>query len=260
MDLDEIRELAGGVLSLGALFAFVLLLPLYLSQRRDVRRLRFWMERDPDHPAGDLAASEQLLDRAEADLEQLIGEAPQAIGATPKIGLPPAERVTSERPALTRITMERAALEPHPTWRRFVARATDPRALVVTGMVAVLVGIAVIIGFTEPFGGDGDGRGSAAAIDPANVTVAVLNGTTVTGLAGKVGSDVESRGFVLGAVTNTDPGSERTEVLYVAGEKRAAQKVAKGIGVGEVAEAQGDVVRLGGDADVIVIAGEDRAQ
>ena len=50
-----------------------LLLPLYLSQRRDVQRLRAWMNREPEHPAADIAASEAILDRAEAELEELAG-------------------------------------------------------------------------------------------------------------------------------------------------------------------------------------------
>src|SRR3954447_22514578 len=51
-----------------ATLGLLLLLPLYLSQRRDIARLRVWMAREPNHPVTDLAASEALLDRAEADL------------------------------------------------------------------------------------------------------------------------------------------------------------------------------------------------
>jgi hypothetical protein len=93
------------------------------------------------------------------------------------------------------------------------------------------------------------------------VTVAVLNGTSVSGLAGNVGSDLKSAGFVLGAVTSTDPGVAETQVLYAEGEKAAAQKVAKRLGVGDDRIARFDRVarRLAGDADVVVIAGEDRA-
>jgi hypothetical protein len=53
------------LISLAALVGAVLLLPLYLSQRRDVLRLRQLREHAPDHPAKDIAASEALLDRAE---------------------------------------------------------------------------------------------------------------------------------------------------------------------------------------------------
>ena len=58
--------------------AFVLLLPLYFSQRRDLARLHAWMEREPGHPASDLAASEGLLDRAETELEAAFGPKPAA--------------------------------------------------------------------------------------------------------------------------------------------------------------------------------------
>jgi hypothetical protein len=259
VDINEVIDSAQGFVALAAVVAFVLLLPLYFSQRRDIRRMRFWMTREPGHPASDLAASEELLDRAEAELAELAGEAEPARGTTPST---PAERVTSERPALTRITMEREALAPHPRWRRFVGRATQPRALIAIGAVAVLLGVGAIFASEGLLGGDDDGRRQPAAIDPADVTVSVLNGTTVNGLAGKVGSDVTSRGFQLGAITsNTELGFERTAVLYVQGQKRAAQKVARDLGVKDVAEADRDVRRLAGDdTEVIVIAGEDRAR
>src|SRR3954452_13015606 len=58
--------------SIGAILTFFLLLTLYFSQRRDLERLRAWMESDPDHPGSDLVASEALLDRAEAELEEIL--------------------------------------------------------------------------------------------------------------------------------------------------------------------------------------------
>ena len=64
-DVYEIASHLPAYVSLAATAAFVLLLPLYFSQRRDLARLHAWMEREPGHPASDLAASEGLLDRAE---------------------------------------------------------------------------------------------------------------------------------------------------------------------------------------------------
>src|SRR5687768_13950989 len=123
--------MAGGFIAAGSLLGFFLLLPLYISQRRDIHRLHDWMEREPDYPAEDLAASEARLDAAEAELEEITGETVIAEpGAVPATGSAAAARVTHERPALERITMERAALQPHPRWRRFVNRATQPRVLV----------------------------------------------------------------------------------------------------------------------------------
>ena len=49
----------------------------------------------------------------------------RADGDPVRRAMPAATRVTHERPALERITMERAALQPHPRWRRFIDRV-DP--------------------------------------------------------------------------------------------------------------------------------------
>src|SRR5215210_6262035 len=154
-----------GYVSLAAALAVLLLLPLYLSQRRDVQRLRAWMEREPERPGADLAASEALLDRAEAELEAVFGQqqAPSATGVeahptmeptgvappTPVPRPPPAtaapvQGAPAERPALDRITMERAALEPHPRWRRLVARVGQPRVLSTIALLAVVLGLAAI--------------------------------------------------------------------------------------------------------------------
>ena len=130
MDIVELIDRAGVFVAIAATLAFILLLPLYFSQRRDLARLRDWMEREPDHPREDLAASEGILDRAEAELEALTAEAGIAdTEVRPPTQLSPAERVRGERPALERITMERAALDPHPRWHRFTqGRDTDKGA------------------------------------------------------------------------------------------------------------------------------------
>jgi hypothetical protein len=273
MELVDLIDRAGAFVALAATLAFVLLLPLYFSQRRDIGRLRAWMEREPGHPAEDLVASETILDRAETELETLIAEAarvgdteirpPAPLGAdaplAPAERVSPATRVTGERPALERITMERAALEPHPRWRRFAQRATQPRVLAAVAAVALIVGVAAIFG-TELILTDGDDAGGGGSFDPSSVTVAVLNGTSESGLAAKVGSDVESNGFGLGAITNTDPGFGQTVVMYAPGERRAANKVARSLGVTAVQEIDRARSRAADDADVVVIAGEDRAR
>ena len=261
MDVTELFDRFGGFIALAAAVGMLLLLPLYLSQRRDVRRLRAWMEREPDHPAADLAASETLLDRAEAELEELLGTPEPGPGATGTMRTA-ADRVTYERPALERVTMERAALAPHPRWRRFAAVATRPRVLVAVALAAVVLGVGGIFLSEALLEDGGQERGPRpGAIDPADVTVAVLNGTSVSGLAGNVGSDLKSAGFVLGAVTSTDPGVAQTRVLYAEGQKAAAQKVAKRLGVPDerIARFDREARRLAGDAHVVVVAGEDRA-
>ena len=268
MEISEVFDAVTGFVALAALVAIVLLLPLYISQRRDVQRLREWMAREPGHPPADLAASDALLDRAESELERLLPPEPAAEPAaepapTPSTPRPAAARVTHARPARERITQERAALAPYPRWRRLRDRVVRPRVLVAIGLFALLSGGAAIV-LSEELLSTGDGSsargGRGSAVDRSEVTVAVLNGTSVNGLAGRVGSDVESNGYQLGAVSSTTPGVEDSIALYARGERAAAEKVARDLGIGPVQRLDRETARLAGDADVVVIAGEDRAR
>jgi hypothetical protein len=282
-DVYEIASHLPAYVSLAATAAFVLLLPLYFSQRRDLARLHAWMEREPGHPASDLAASEGLLDRAETELEAVFGPKPQApseadaggqVAAPTLVGppasgppapaspLPPAQRVTHERPALERITMERAALQPHPRWRRLVGRVGQPRVLSAVAAAAVVLGLVAIFSSGELLGGDeGSKHGPRpGAIPPGDVEVAVFNGTSAPGLAAKVGDDVRVNGFTLGTVTNSRDQFDQTVVMYEPGQQRAAKKVAHDLGVKPVQPIDRQTEQAAGGADVVVIAGADRAK
>jgi LytR cell envelope-related transcriptional attenuator len=258
------------VLSVAAALGLALLAPLYRAQRRDVMRLRAFMERDPDYPAQSVAASEAALDELETELEEFgvtgetgEAEAPAERAPTTTETLPAAQRVTSERPALTRITMERAALAPHPRWRRFVGRVTQARVMIAVAVAALVLGGGAIFVSERLLSGDGEEKAKAGKIDKASVNVAVLNGTAITGLAGKVGDVIQENGYDLGAVSTTAPGVVRTEVLHTPHNKKAAQKVAKDLGIDPATVELADrrIRREAGpEAEVIVIAGEDRAR
>ena len=281
MELVDLVEKIGAYVSVAAAVGILLLLPLYLSQRRDLERLRAFMERDPDHPAADLVASESILDRAETELEEILaerGELPPGVelpSARARAGTPvptevqpapagptPAQRVTAERPALERITMERAALEPHPRWRRFAGTVTQPRWMAAIALVAAALGVVAIFGSERllDLGGDDARPTRPGAIDPGEVTVAVLNGTSVPGLGAKVGDDLEANGFDLGAVTNSSRQFDQTVVMFEPGQERAARTVARDLGVRAVQPIDPPTRRLAEGAQVVVIAGEDRAR
>jgi hypothetical protein len=257
--------------SLAAILTLVLLVCLYASQRRDLQRLYAWMERDLDHPAADLVASEALLDRAEAELEAVFGAealvepkheiSPEPAVATPVTPAPAPRPPTGERPALERITMEREALQPHPRWRRFMRQVGQPRVLGIVAAVAVVLGVVAIFGSEQLLTGQEGGHGpKPGAVVPGNVTVAVLNGTSVPGLAAKVGDDVTVNGFRLGTVTNSRQQFDQTVVMFAPGQERAARKVAHDLGVQPVQSIDRQTEQLTGDADVVVIAGADRAK
>ena len=244
MELDRHRRPGvGAIVALAGGLGIVLLLPLYLSQRRDLR-LVAWMEREPEHPVAGHRASEEILDRAETEIEGLTGEHRSRSTASRADA---AARVTSERPALERVTMERAALLPHPRWRRFATGRRSP----VAGAIAV---VALLLGRRRSSDSSSSPRtrrepGRGARIDPAD-DVAVLNGTTSAGLGGKVGDDVEANGFRLGAITSTTPGFAKTQVLGAVGEQDLGLREARG-GGGDRAEHES--VRLDVVAD---LAGE----
>lgn len=255
--------------SLAAVLGCVFLLALYLSQRRDLVRLREWMLASPNHPVEDLARSETMLDRAEAELEEILGVEPQAtpeptVVAPPTAAAAPAQSqtTTSERPALEQITTEREALRPHPRWRRFATRVGQPRVLGLIALGAVILGLAGIFGSERLLSGDEGGRTQSpkpGALVPQDVTVAVLNGTSVPGLGAKVATDVKVNDFALGSVSNSRREYDQTVVMYEKDQRRAAKKVAHDLGVDPVQPIDRQTQEEVDGADVVVIAGKDRA-
>ncbi len=154
---------------------------------------------------------------------------------------------------------------------------------IVAAMVAIAViafGVLQVVGGDDSGGGDdaglsagGSGGGSGSggssagggsdepAIDPADVTVAVLNGTTVPGLAATIGDKIVGEGFELGTVTN-DFDQERAEsvVLYAPGAEREAADVARRLNISQREAISAESQALAGDATVVVVAGADQNQ
>lgn len=273
-DLLPFSDVTAWVAAVSVL-GILLLTPLYTSQRRDVLRLREWMKANPDHPVADLAVSERVLDSAERDLaksyadrgEPVPGtmefEAVKAATAVKEPGkVEPAavpleeSLLTSERPALAQVTMERSALEPHPRWKRFVGRVTQPRWLAVIAIVALLLGVGGIVGVDRILRDGGDDGG--ALTEPGGIEVAVLNTTTAGGIAGRVSSQIENAGFVPGQVGSIQRETDQTIVMYAPDQKRAANRVAKELGDVAVQEIDREVQEAAGGADVVVILGQDR--
>jgi hypothetical protein len=258
----DLVEQIGRYAALASVLGLLLLLPLYLSQRRDVQRLRAFMETEPTHPAADTAASETLLDRAETELEELLGPSVEEVPATGATPIPPVERVTAERPALERITMEREAVRPHPRWRQFVARVTRPRVLATIALSSVVLGVAAVVASEHLLSGPSGGghERKPGAFDPSQVDVTALNGTAIPGLAAKVGDDVASNGFHLLGTDTTRGQIQQTVVQYAPGDQVAATRVAHALGVKPVQPIDSATRRLAPDADVVVIAGQDRVK
>ena len=82
----------------------------------------------------------------------------------------------------------------------------------------------------------------------------------MTGLAGAVADDVEANGYFLGAVTNSPTPADQTIVLYERGHEEEAKVVANDLGVEVVQLIDPESRSLAEGADVVVVAGEDRAR
>ena len=102
---------------------------------------------------------------------------------------------------------------------------------------------------------------------PAKITVSVLNGTTVPGLAAQIGDQVQSDGFnlgntaqVAGILEGTKAQQANSVVMYASGHAREARFVAKRLHLtGGVEAIDQNSRQLAGDATVVVVAGEDQA-
>lgn len=112
---------------------------------------------------------------------------------------------------------------------------------------------------SEPTGGASD-RGGGEPVDPSAVTVAVLNATSVPGLAAQIGDTIEAAGFERGNVANaTDQQAAESAVLYADGEKAAAREVAKELGISQTQPIDPESQSLAGDATVVVVVGADQS-
>jgi hypothetical protein len=237
----DLVERVGAYVGLAAFLGLAILALLYFSQARDVRRLREWAGRAPER-ATDLAATQQH-------------------------SIPP-------------VSLEQAVQKQRKPLRERIRRIHIPQlrylALVVGGLVIVAgagFGALQLLESDEPTRSPdrvsqrdrdrgGRGGGSATAnVNPSSVTVAVLNGTTIAGLAALVGEEARGEGFVLGTVTNAAQTNQgKTEVRYRAGQKNAAATVARRLKVATTRPVTPLDADLAGSFDVVVLVGADRAE
>ena len=241
----DLVERVGAYAGLAAFLGLAILALLYFSQARDVRRLREWAGRAPER-AAETGAPQHYLP-------------PTAIEEVSK---------RQRKPLRERVR------HIHVPQARYLA--------LVAGGVVILVGAGLaafqLVGDdgqagssgqatkrqASGGGGGGDGGGkstpAAANIRPSDVTVAVLNGTTIAGLASQVGEEATADGFTLGTVTNAARTNQtRSQVLYRKGQKAAADLVGNRLGIHSEAAVDALSAELAGSFDVVVLVGADRS-
>jgi hypothetical protein len=250
--LEVIKDI-GAFAGLAAFFGVAVLALLTFTQGRDIRRLRDWAgsapERDAERKESTSAAAAERAEEMRR-LEEARTEEREAA----ELRETRRERREAGLPELTRSERLRMALS---------TEGRSPLTLVAAFLVVVVVAGAVAYAVTGGFGGDdansGGGGKHARGVHPAEIEVAVLNGTAVEGLAGSYGDMVESKGFQLGNVTNTESAQELSAVMFKPNNGRAAQKVAKSLDIPRVQPMTEEVAQLGEGAPIAVVVGEDSA-
>ncbi|HWC28061.1 MAG TPA: LytR C-terminal domain-containing protein, partial [Solirubrobacteraceae bacterium] len=108
--------------------------------------------------------------------------------------------------------------------------------------------------------GAGSSSSSLTSAERGATNVAVLNGTTQTGLAREVANKIQEQGFKIGSVaTNADQTVPTTIVAFTAGPERAALAVARTIGVDRGSVQPADVnTTVAAEAHVVVTVGSDK--
>jgi LytR cell envelope-related transcriptional attenuator len=171
--------------------------------------------------------------------------------------------------------------EPEPWYRRISWPAPRYIALIVVGVLVIGAGAAYGVSqltkssdssgnnsaLTSNSGGSSGGSSKShhghrsTSLKPSSITVAVLNGTTVTGLAATVADKVEQAGFRRGNTNNALTQGQQAEsvVEYSDGNIKAAELVGKKLGITQVEKIDPQTQTLAGDATVTVIVGADKA-
>jgi hypothetical protein len=239
----DLLERVGSYAGLGAFLGLAVLALLYFSQARDVRRLREWAGRAPER----------------------VGETTAQTPAA-RHGLPPVALAEHESRPRKRLR-DRARNINLPNLR--YVGATLGLLLLLGGAAYAAVQLADNSGDSSSAGSTSSGtskpdRSSPDSrqkinVDPSTVTVAVLNGTTVQGLAAKVGEEVSAGGFNPGTIGNAARiDQNRSEVLYSPGQQRAARAVANRLGIKSIRAVDAVNREIAGSFDAVVLVGADR--
>ena len=294
--LLEIVQDVGAVAGWAAVVGLAVLSALYFSQARDVKRLREWAGRAPERSGWGVTAvpgraagvpppaQPQTAVTASGAPASLTGPRPATpagasgppAAAPQPVPLAPSPQRPITRPAALRAVPQETVIIPplrSQPWHGQIG--TRYVAVVLVGLL--VLGGAAAYGVTQLTGDDGgDNSGNAqanndnglpneprrngAAVKPGNVTVAVLNGTTVPGLAAALRDQIAAAGFEKGTISDfSDQQLAESVVQYAPGHQAEAEAVSRRVGIGQREPVTADSRALAGDAAVIVIAGADKA-
>jgi hypothetical protein len=240
----HVIESIGPVLGIVAFVGLAVLAFLLFQQARDIRRLRDWAGRAPERAAEAADAVQAVADASRDEEEE---------------GAIPAEE---PQPGRLRGGWERFSWGVRDRLAAVDRRLpVDGRYLLAILLVAVIAAGVVTSGFGL-VGGD-DGGGKRGGTKP-KATVAVLNGTSVQGLAALVEKQVVRRaGYEQGPVGNTASTFNATVIEYANGERDQAKALANAVrdelGETPVQSMTSDVRAIAGKAGLAIVLGLDDA-
>lgn len=249
-------EQIGAFAGLAAFLGLAVLALLSFTHGRDIRRLREWAGSAPER---DAERKEQTSTIAAQRAEELraLQEARTAEHEAVSDREERRRRREAGLPEQSRTERLRGRFS------GFGEKASRPTSLIALFVVvlAIVGGVAYLLVSGSGEGGAGSGAKRAAAqVKPSEIEVTVLNGTSVVGLAATYGDKVESKGFELGAVTNSSASFDASVVMFKRGHKPEAQKVAKQLQIQKVQLMNGEIEAVSAGAPVAVVVGEDDAE
>jgi hypothetical protein len=115
---------------------------------------------------------------------------------------------------------------------------------------------------TDEAGGSNSGGGSSSApTSRADTTVAVFNGTTISGLAAGTADKLRSSGYKRGTTGDyTDQQRASSTVFYTKAARRQAREIGRELNISELRVMDAETQALAGqNADVAVVVGSDKA-
>jgi hypothetical protein len=288
--MSRVQEI-GAYAGFAAVIGLAVLSALYFSQARDVKRLREWAGRAPERAAEEESriaaqAGTAQQQRAAAGMGGAATMAPPPPTTLPGTGsaTPAPGSLPSPRPAPTVASTPSTPIlsrPPEPWYKRVVWPEPRYIALIVAGVIVIGGGAAYGISHLVSDNGGNGGKATATTppsssnaaatkpkkkaaappLNPSKITVAVLNGTTITGLASETANKLVQQGFQRGNTSNADTQGQQAQsvVEYSGNNSRAARLVANKLGISDIEPIDSQTQAKAGDATVTVIIGADRA-
>lgn len=253
----------GAVAGLAAFLGIAVLAILQFVQARDVRRLRDWAGRAPERDAEFQEATSALAAERAEELRTGTDE------------LPHGDPLEAEARAMQ---LRAARQRNRDTSGSLLGSSRLLQGLLAVAAIAVVAGgTYLVVGqINGEEGGNGDaterqargqngnrnnsngGGGQRRAADPSEVQVAVLNGTSATGLASTFQAEVGAAGYEIGPVGNSQSTFSESSVMFTQGYRPEAVEFARTFEITKVEPMLEEVVAVAEGAPIAVVLGDDK--